>query len=185
MTLKEWKTQGRINSAAFEKLSSFVNLLLVWNRRINLTGFHTAAEIENILIDPCIAALDAVPFPGNAILDFGSGAGIPGLIWAACRPELSVTSLEIRQKKVAFQKEVLRKTAITAEIVAGRFPEAVMDRHFDVVATRAIRFSPELWNSARSLLNPGGILVRFASSAEPDWNAIKIADKSFILFSIP
>src|SRR5262249_21636393 len=134
MTLQHWKAQGRIDSAAFEKLSSFVNLLLEWNSRINLTGFRTASEIEDILIEPCIAALEALQFPGKSVLDFGSGAGIPGLVWAACLPDLSVTSLEIRQKKAAFQKEVLRKSGIHAEVIAGRFPDAVGDRKFDVIA---------------------------------------------------
>jgi len=187
MTLTECKAQRRISSTAFEQLSSFVSLLLEWNRRINLTGFRAASEIENLLIEPCIAALEVLRFPGNAILDFGSGAGIPGLVWAACCPDLNVTSLEIRQKKVAFQKEVLRKTGIQAEIVAGRFPDAVMGRKFHVVATRAIRFSPGLWDCARSLLNPGGMMLRFASqaSAEAGWQSVKIAEKSFLLFSIP
>jgi 16S rRNA (guanine(527)-N(7))-methyltransferase RsmG len=187
MSLKEWKAQGRINSSALEKLSYFVNLLLEWNTRINLTGFHTISEIENVLIDPCIAALDMLPVSAKNVLDFGSGAGIPGLVWSACRPDLNITSLEIRQKKVAFQKEVLRKTGVRAEVLAGRFPEAVRTRRFDVVATRAIRFSPELWDSARALLNPGGMMLRFASEASPHagWTSVKIADKSFVLFSIP
>lgn len=172
-----------INADTRGKLSLFVDLLLEWNARINLTGFGTRAEIEERLIEESVRALEVLWISGLRVLDFGSGAGIPGIVWAACEPSAVVTSLEIRQKKIAFQKEALRFAGIRAEIVQGRFPEAVAGRQFDVIVTRAIRFSPSLWKPAVSLLAPGGRLVRFASagSREEGWDTFDIGGNAALL----
>lgn len=181
-----WK-EAAISDEALAKLSLFVDLILEWNARINLTGFRTRTEIEEKLIGESMATLRVVPISGKSILDFGSGAGIPGLVWAACDGTARVTSLEIRQKKVAFQKEALRTTGINAEIVLGRFPEAVTDRRFDVIVTRAIRFSPSLWTAAETLLAPGGCFVRFAipGSSEEGWTAFPVSAGTTLLIRKP
>jgi 16S rRNA (guanine527-N7)-methyltransferase len=118
-------------------------------------------------------------------VDFGSGAGIPGVVWAIAEPAARVTSVEIRQKKVAFQKEIVRKLELSnVEVVRGLFPDAVAGRRFDIVVTRAIRFSSRLWGEAEQLLAPGGCLVRYASpnrAAEPGWRPVPISSRSILL----
>lgn len=181
-----WKEAG-ISPDAASKLSLFVDLILEWNARINLTGLRTRTEIEERLIGESVAALRALPVSGKTVLDFGSGAGIPGLVWAACDDSARITSLEIRQKKVAFQKEVLRTAGIDAEVVQGHFPEAVTGRQFDVIVTRAIRFSPSLWTAAEALLAPGGCLVRFGTprQEEPGWSVLPISPGTTLLIRKP
>ena len=111
--LKTLQAQGLIDEESRQKLSSFTDLLLEWNQRINLTGFRSRHEIEEILIGESILASYAfLEISGKTILDFGSGAGIPGLVWALSDPTVLLTSVESTQKKVAFQKEVLRQTGI-------------------------------------------------------------------------
>jgi 16S rRNA (guanine527-N7)-methyltransferase len=174
-----------LNNQTKEKLSRFAGLIHEWNRRINLTGFRTIPEIKEILIGEAIYALPHVKIAGKSVLDFGSGAGIPGLIWAVCEPTIRMTSLEIRQKKIAFQKEVARELQISAEIICGLFPGAVSGRKFDLIVSRAIRFSPKLWDEARHLLHTGGRIVRFAApdSTESGWQTVRISDRSALLIS--
>src|SRR5262249_37074412 len=119
----------------------------------------------------------------KSVLDFGSGAGIPGLVWAICVPSARVTSLEIRQKKVAFQKEAARTLGIQAEVIAGHFPEAVAGRKFDVIVTRAIRFSQGLWEEAEKLVSGKGILIRFGRPDDriPGWESREICPGSAVL----
>ncbi|PWT88788.1 MAG: hypothetical protein C5B54_10010 [Acidobacteria bacterium] len=181
--LQHWKEQGLISPTAFQQLSAFVDLILEWNSRINLTGFKTRESMEEKLMGDSIAALSKVQIPGKRILDFGSGAGIPGLVWAACDPSARIVSLEIRQKKVAFQKEVLRQTSISADVRIGLFPEAVQNEKFDIIVSRAIRFDPDLWIKGASLLNPGGQFIRFASreTNENGWTTAPITDQSSLL----
>jgi len=177
--LRDWSNQGRLGPDAAQKLAAFSHLIHDWNARINLTGFKSEAEIEQVLIGESLLALPHLNLAGHSILDFGSGAGIPGIVWAISEPTARITSVEIRQKKVAFQKEAARSlNLLNLEIVPGLFPDAVHGRSFDVIATRAIRFSPKLWSEAETLLSPNGRLVRFASSAavaENGWNAVPIS----------
>ena len=179
------KTAPPLSKETQQRLSDFAALILEWNQRINLTGFRTIAEIEQVLIGECVQALPYLEIAGKTVLDFGSGAGIPGLVWAVCQPTVRLTSLEVRQKKVAFQKEAARELQIPSEIICGRFPEAVAGRKFDVIVSRAIRFSPTLWKDARGLLNAGGLIARFASHGDPEegWESISISDRSALLIS--
>jgi 16S rRNA (guanine527-N7)-methyltransferase len=162
--LQDWKKQGHISESTARQLTLFAAAIHDWNPRINLTGFKTVEQIEEVLIGECLRALPHLQSAGRSILDFGSGAGVPGLVWAIAQPSCTVTSVEIRQKKVAFQKEMVRAMQLkNAEILSGLFPEAVADRRFDVIVTRAIRFSPKLWADARRLLTPDGRLVQFST----------------------
>ncbi len=181
--LKQWKDEARLSEEAFARLSLFRDLILEWNPRINLTGFKDAHQIEEVLIGEAVLASREVSLEGKTVLDFGSGAGVPGLIWGMTVPGIVLTSLEVRQKKVAFQKEVLRSTGIQAEIVCGLFPGAVSDRTFDVIATRAVRISPGLYRDAVRLLSPGGLLLRFARSGaiESGWTSIPLSTRSSLL----
>lgn len=160
--------------------------MLEWNPRINLTAFHTPEEIDEILIGESVRALSVISISGKRVLDIGSGAGIPGLVWAICDSSARVTSLEARHKKIAFQKEVLRSTGVEAEVLQGHFPEAVSDRKFDVVVSRGIRFSPRLFQDAVQLLDPGGTLVRFASpgTIENGWTTTNISLFTTLMFHV-
>jgi 16S rRNA (guanine527-N7)-methyltransferase len=182
--LQKWAAEGALPQVAYSNLQTFVDLLIEWNQRVNLTGFKLRDEMEELLVGESILALKAFPLRGQRVLDFGSGAGVPGLIWAMSDPQIQVVSVEIRAKKIAFQKEVVRRTGISAKIIHGRFPEDVEGRQFDVIATRAIRLSSTLWDDAKNLLSDSGVMLRFASnrfSPEPGWSAIRLTDRTNLL----
>lgn len=184
--LDPWKDRGLVSEAAGVKLRRFAELILLWNPRVNLTGYKVLAEVQELLIGESVAALPVVGLTGGGrILDFGSGAGVPGLVWAICAPSCRVVSLESRRKKVNFQKEVLRELELEAEVIHGRFPEAVADRQFDVIVSRAIRFDPKLWKAGSHLLAPdGGRFVRFASGrapAEDGWTVQAVTERTTLL----
>lgn len=179
------QAQGLIDEKSRQKLNAFADLILEWNQRINLTGFQNRLEIEETLIGEAVLALRFFQVSGKSVLDFGSGAGIPGLVWALSDPTVFLTSVESTQKKVAFQKEVLRQTRTEAEILWGRFPDAVALRSFNIITSRAIRFSADLWDRARCLLSPGGRMVRFAARGvkQQGWERHSLSDRSDLLVS--
>jgi 16S rRNA (guanine527-N7)-methyltransferase len=178
--LSKWKDEGTLEKGAYETLQRFLDLLIHWNSKINLTGLGSREAIEEILIEESVLAIRAFPMTGKRVLDFGSGAGIPGLIWAIVDPSLQLTSLEIRSKKVSFQKEVVRTLGLSMEVMQGRFPFAVRGRKFDIITTRAVAFDPGLVKSGLALLEPSGSLLRFASSSSQDngWRVKPISDRS-------
>jgi 16S rRNA (guanine527-N7)-methyltransferase len=184
----QWKDS--LSPASVAKLSAFSDLILRWNSRINLTGYRTREEIDQLLIGESILAMRQLQHAGYAkagtsILDFGSGAGIPGLVWGMMDLPVEITSLEIRQKKIAFQKEVVRDLGIKARILLGKFPEAVSGERFDLIVSRAIRFDPKIWEQGRPLLNEGAHFVRFAPAnvIESGSEAIPVSDKTSLQIS--
>src|SRR5436190_9239340 len=88
----------------------YINLLLKWNARINLTAVRDPEEIvvrhfgESFYLARQIISLNDV----ITVIDLGSGAGFPGLPIAMFVPQGFVTLIEAQSKKVVFLKEVIR-----------------------------------------------------------------------------
>lgn len=183
-----WK--DNLSPTSVSKLSTFTDLILRWNSRINLTGYRTREEIDELLIGESVLALRGLQKAGcvnngSRILDFGSGAGIPGLVWSMMDLPIEITSLEIRQKKIAFQKEVVRELGLKARIILGKFPEAIFNERFDLIVSRAIRFDPKIWDQGRQLLKHGGHFVRFAAAnvIETGSETVRVSDKTSLQIS--
>jgi 16S rRNA (guanine527-N7)-methyltransferase len=108
-----------------------------WNARINLTGIRTPEEIvrrhfgESLLVGAHAGAC-------GTLLDFGSGAGFPGVPIQLLRPDVQVTLAESQGKKAAFLNEVVRSLGLQSEVWAGRVELMPAARRFDVVVLRAV-----------------------------------------------
>jgi 16S rRNA (guanine527-N7)-methyltransferase len=95
----------RLGPEQLKLLGRHVDLLLKWNKSINLTAITDPDEVvEKHVLD----SLAVVPvLPSGSLLDAGSGAGFPGIPVAIARPDLDVTLVDSVQKKVAFLKNAL------------------------------------------------------------------------------
>jgi 16S rRNA (guanine527-N7)-methyltransferase len=120
------------------ELSTYLELLLKWNARTNLTAIRDPEEIvRRHFGESLFAGLHLAP-EANTVLDFGSGAGFPGLPIAILRPEITVTLAESQNKKSTFLREAVRTLGLKVEIWAARvesMPEAI---HFHTVTLRAV-----------------------------------------------
>jgi 16S rRNA (guanine527-N7)-methyltransferase len=125
-------------SDALQKLSAYLELLLKWNARTNLTAIRDPEEIvRRHFGESLFAGLYLAP-EAKTVLDFGSGAGFPGLPIAILRPEVAVTLAESQNKKSTFLREVVRTLGLKVEIWAARvetMPEAAL---FHTVTLRAV-----------------------------------------------
>ncbi len=92
-----------------ERLAGYFEELKKWSRRINLIAKGTPDPqiIENHFLDS-LTLLPLLTGPAPHLLDIGSGAGFPGLVCKAARPELTVTLVEPRAKRVSFLSHVVR-----------------------------------------------------------------------------
>jgi 16S rRNA (guanine527-N7)-methyltransferase len=121
----------------YAQLSIYLELILKWNARINLTAIRTPEEIVRRHFGESLFAglrLGAC----QTLLDFGSGAGFPGLPIQLLRPDVAVTVAESRSKKAAFLHEVTRSLDLPAEVWAGRVEAMPPARRFDTVTLRAV-----------------------------------------------
>ena len=117
-----------------------------WNKRINLIARNTspAEIIEKHFLDSL--TLLTVVDQGRAdatLLDVGTGAGFPGLVLAAVRPELQVTLVEPRQKRVSFLRHIIRLLQLNNVcLIAERLEQATelstANNHFSFITSRAV-----------------------------------------------
>ncbi|MDA8129616.1 MAG: 16S rRNA (guanine(527)-N(7))-methyltransferase RsmG [Betaproteobacteria bacterium] len=136
-------------------LLAYLALLDKWNRVYNLTAVRDADRmVSHHLLD----SLAAVPFfEGGAVLDVGSGGGLPGIPLAIARPGTRVTLIDSVAKKTAFLRQAKAELGLgNLEVVTGRVEDYRPEGGFDVIASRAFSDLREFVGLTRHLLNPGG-----------------------------
>lgn len=144
-----------------------------------------AAGVERGLIGPrevprlwsrhlvnCAVLADELPH-GAALVDVGSGAGLPGLVLAIRRPDLRVTLLEPMLRRVAFLEEAVTSLALdeTVTVVRGRAEESAVRRMLgpqEYVVARAVAPLERLVAWCLPLLADGGRLLALKGERAPD-----------------
>jgi len=124
--------------AILPRLSSYLDLLLKWNARTNLTAIREPEEIVRRHFGESLFAarhLDAKP---STLLDLGSGAGFPGLPIAIFHSEIQVTLAESQNKKASFLREAVRTLGLNTEVWANRAELLPAARVFHTVTLRAV-----------------------------------------------
>jgi 16S rRNA (guanine527-N7)-methyltransferase len=122
---------------AYDKFRAYLELLLRWNQRLSLTAVRDPDQIIQHHFLECAFVAGQIPQDIADLLDYGSGAGLPGIPIAICRPEISVTLAEAHGKKASFLREALRVLGLEGEVYDGRV-ETMPERTFDAVAMRAV-----------------------------------------------
>lgn len=153
-----------VEAAVESKFDNYLALLLRWNARMNLTAVRDPADIVRRHFIESIACAQLLPESIHSLLDFGSGAGFPGIPIALCRPAITITLAESQAKKAAFLQEAIRTLGLNCHIWPRRAEE--LDRHFDAVALRAVdRMDRAVAASAR-LVRPGGHIAVLTTQSD-------------------
>lgn len=129
--------QGGVAPQLAAQLVDYLELLLKWNARTNLTAIRDPEEIVRRHFGESLF-LGAHLRDCSTLLDFGSGAGFPGVPVQLLRPEIAVTLAESQGKKAAFLREVVRHFGLQTEVWASRVEAMPSERRFDAVALRAV-----------------------------------------------
>jgi 16S rRNA (guanine527-N7)-methyltransferase len=154
--------QPPIDSETASRFEDYAVLLQRWNARTNLTAIRDEDCILRRHFSECIAAARALPVDSGTLLDFGSGAGFPGIPIALCKPEIHVTLAESQGKKAAFLREAIRTLGLTTQVYSDRAEK--LGKTFDLVAMRAVDKMETAIEAASALVRPGGWLVLLATS---------------------
>jgi len=167
----------QLQHSGFEALCAYVELLIRWSRRINLTGFSfdadTQAAIERLVLEPLAAA--RIAKPARRVLDIGSGGGSPAIpFFLGLEQASELVLVESRAKKAVFLREALHATGIRGTVVADRFEQLVVPELFDAVTVRAVAANGPLWELVERALGSGGRVYWFhsASQPQPEQNAV-------------
>ena len=129
--------------------------------------FLTTAGIERGLIGPregeriwerhifnCLPVTQLIP-QGASLFDIGSGAGLPGIVIALARPDLTVTLIEPLERRVAFLNEAVEGSNI--EVIRGRAQD--VKKSADFVTARAVAPLEKLKKMSWHMVKTGGSLL--------------------------
>jgi 16S rRNA (guanine527-N7)-methyltransferase len=140
------------------RLGLYVELLMRWQKQINLVGPET---LKSIWTRHVADALQLAPHVGQGrqtIIDLGSGAGLPGLVLALAYPDYQAILIESNGKKAAFLGDVARQARISVKIVQERI-EAVDSGPYrslgPVITARALGPLSNLLELAQPFLDTG------------------------------
>ncbi len=163
-----------LSASQLESISMYIDLLLRWNARINLTAVRQPEEIVTRHFGESLFAAQRLfpatmadnqppadqprPTTNNRVIDVGSGAGFPGIpikIWA---PQVHLTLIESNQKKAIFLKEVACALTLTnIDVVAARAEN--FSGQAEIVALRAVERFENVLPIAVRLVASGGVLA--------------------------
>ena len=149
-------------------ISTYIDILLRWNARINLTAIRDPEEIvtrhfgesffaARHLFTPCASVSPVVK--GIEVADVGSGAGFPGIPLKLWAPEISLTLVESNHKKATFLREVTRTLTLMDINIQNSRAEALPPASFDVVTLRAVERFESTLPTAAALVKPQGRLA--------------------------
>ncbi|ESQ43640.1 hypothetical protein EUTSA_v100143730mg, partial [Eutrema salsugineum] len=112
-----------LNSNQQNQIHLYVDTLLQWNQKMNLTATKEADEVMERHIEDSLAILPPIKqcyslrsndlFDHISLIDVGSGAGLPGLVLAIACPDWRVTLLESINKRCVFLEHVVNVTGLT------------------------------------------------------------------------
>ena len=154
--------QFGLNEEQISKFEKYLELLLEWNEKFNLTAITDKDEIEEKHFLDSILLLEFFGIRNKSLLDVGSGAGFPGIPLAIAEPTLKVTLLEANGKKIIFLQEVVKQLNLSnVEVIQGRSEELKTREHYDVVTARAVKELNILLEISFHLVKVGGHFIAY------------------------
>src|SRR5579859_6903621 len=157
----------QLTSNDLHNISTYIDILLRWNARINLSAIRDEEQIVTRYFGESLFAARHL-FPKSSVpsvvkdfevADVGSGAGFPGLpikLWA---PHIALTLIESNHKKATFLREVARALTLTDINIQNARAESLSPRAYDVVTLRAVERFETILPVAASLVADEGRLA--------------------------
>ena len=166
-------TYDQLETHHREKIDAYLDILLDWNTRMNLTAIKDRPTAISRHVNDSLAVLPAMdraaaqlssPASGLRVVDVGSGAGLPGLIFATLRPEWSVTLLDSLNKRCTFNTAAAEAMGLdNVEILWSRAEDAGTNEAtrecFDIATARAVAEVRTLAELCLPLIKVGGYWV--------------------------
>lgn len=163
-----------------EQFFVYMNLLIEWNEKMNLTAI---IEPEEIILKHFIDSITILKDikDNSTIVDVGTGAGFPGIPLSIMKPNLKITLVDSLNKRLIFLQEVVDKLKLqNVEIVHARAEEFGQNKKyrekFDVSTSRAVANLSTLSEYLIPLVKVGGKIISMkAAEAQDEINEAKKA----------
>ena len=156
-----------VSRETWERLEALTGLLAKWQKTINLVSPSTLPHVWTRHVADSLQTAELVPAGASTVVDLGSGAGFPGLVIAAARPDVYVHLIESDQRKCAFLREAARAMRVPVAVHNQRIESALESwpHGADAVTARALAPLTQLLGLAAPLLKAGTVGI-FAKGRE-------------------
>lgn len=157
-------------------LEEFYNLMIEWNKKINLTRIIEKEEVylkhyyDSLTLNK-VVDLNNV----KSLCDVGSGAGFPGIVIKIMFPEIKVVLIDSLQKRVNYLNEVIKKLELK-DIIAVHTRGEEYKGQFEVVTSRAVANIEKLVKYTMHLVSKNGIFIAMKGNLNEEINIINKAE---------
>ena len=155
---EEFAARTGVSQKTLAQLRAYADALIEWNERHNLVARSTLPDLWHRHFWDSAQLAPLIPEGVHTLADLGSGAGFPGLVLAAMRPDIAVTLHEATTKKCAFLHAAAERMALHVGIENARM-EDLPKRPFDVVTARACAPLPQLLEYAHNFVSPNSVCL--------------------------
>lgn len=159
------------SSECVNALSVYLEMLQNWSKKVDLVALASPEELINRhLVDSYAAYLLIKANFGQmeSCLDVGSGAGLPGLVFAILEPESSFYLCEPREKRQFFLEEVISRLRLgNVQVLGTRLEQVSKDSKYKIICSRALGMEDSFDILSRPLLRDGGKVCQLLG---PSWN---------------
>lgn len=152
-----------------QALLDYLGLIQKWNQVYNLSAIRDPQTMLSHHLFDCLAIVPlfdrlttSIEEGRVRILDVGSGAGLPGLVLAICRPEWHIETIDTVGKKAAFMQQVALQLGLKNVVVHHNRVEKLQAQHaatYSHITSRAFASLGDFVTLTKGLLRPGGLYV--------------------------
>jgi len=160
----------KMETVQAEKLLLYMELLLEWNERINLTAIENERDIVIKHFLDSIAILPYINKRVESLIDIGTGAGFPGIPIKVMNPSLNITLLDSLEKRTRFLGEIIASLELKGiEVVHGRAEDmgakGGLREMFDCATARAVAALPVLLEYCLPFVKNEGVFIAMKGSS--------------------
>lgn len=180
-----------VNDTMLEKFEKYREILVEYNKNMNLTGITEQREVYiKHFLDSVAIFKDGYIMDGLSVIDVGTGAGFPGIPYKICNPTIKLTLLDSLNKRINFLKEVCTNIGFDdVEFVHGRAEDFGQNEDFrekfDIATARAVANLPVLLELCIPFVKVGGFFIclkgpNAENEVEEAKNAMNILDVKLV-----
>ena len=185
MNFDEEVLNYHVSRETLQKLKDFMQILLEWNQKINLTRIIEKEDVYLKHFYDSLTINKIIDIYSQNICDLGSGAGFPGLVLAICFPKTKITLIESNGKKCYFLNLVKEKLKLNNVIVINERSEDYAQKNrekFDIVTARAVAPLKHLLEYGIPLLKVNGNFIAMKANVEnEEQNIEEVYDSDIFL----
>lgn len=184
-----------ITEKQLEQLDQYYNLLVEWNKYMNLTGIIAKEQVYLKHFYDSLTLSKIIELDNQSLCDIGTGAGFPGMVLKIVFPNLKVTLVDATLKKCNFLEMVINKLNLTnIEVINARAEDysKTTREKFDIVTSRAVAPLKHLLEYSIPLVKVGGTYIAMKSDLSKELEGINkyeqklsIHEQKILKFSLP